>query len=77
MNQMFEEKIEEKIKELQDNGVSVFVLDTAHGHQKTMIQAISKLRGLVKEEIVIIAGNVCTAEATEDLIKVGANGVKV
>lgn len=77
MNQMFEQKIEEKIKELQDNGVSVFVLDTAHGHQKTMIQAISKLRGLVKEEIVIIAGNVCTAEATEDLIKAGANGVKV
>lgn len=77
MNQMFQDDIEEKIKTLQENGVSVFVLDTAHGYQQTMLDAIAKLRKLVGEKITIIAGNVCTNEATIALIKAGANGVKV
>jgi len=60
---------------LVEAGVDVLVLDSAHGHSKGILDTVK----LIKEklDIQIIAGNVATAEATEDLIKAGADAVKV
>jgi IMP dehydrogenase len=57
-------------------GVDVIVIDTAHGHQKKMLQAISAVRALNKK-IPIVAGNVVTASATQALIEAGADIIKV
>ena len=60
-----------------DCGVDVLVLDTAHGHQRRMIDAIAAVRGAVGPDVPLVAGNVCTAEGTRDLIAAGADVVKV
>ncbi len=57
-------------------GVDVLVLDSAHGHSANIMKTIK----LVKENfpgIQLIAGNIATAEAAEDLIAAGADAVKV
>ncbi|MFA7084895.1 MAG: IMP dehydrogenase [Arcobacteraceae bacterium] len=60
---------------LVEAGVDVLVLDSAHGHSKGILDTVK----LIKEtlNIEVIAGNVATAEATADLIKAGADAVKV
>ncbi|MBR5489933.1 MAG: IMP dehydrogenase, partial [Oscillospiraceae bacterium] len=66
----------ERAKELADAGVDAFVLDSAHGHSANIMRNV----GIVKNafpDIQLIAGNVATAEATEALIKAGADCVKV
>ncbi len=57
-------------------GVDCLFIDTAHGHSVKVIDSVSLLR---KEfpDIAIVAGNVVTADATVDLIKAGADGIKV
>jgi IMP dehydrogenase len=60
-----------------DLGVSAIVLDTAHGHQRRMIDAIRAVKSVVAGRCPIIAGNVCTAEGTRALIEAGADVVKV
>lgn len=79
VNQMFQEGMDKEIIELYHLGVETFVLDTAHWHQEKMIQAIKKIREIPElwDKIHILAGNVCTKEATKDLLEAGANGVKV
>ncbi|MDD4151714.1 MAG: IMP dehydrogenase, partial [Candidatus Gracilibacteria bacterium] len=67
----------EKARILINAGVNIFVLDTAHGYQKSMIEAIKLFRKTFGNEIVLIAGNVSTREGTKALIEAGANGVKV
>jgi IMP dehydrogenase len=62
---------------LLDIGVSAIVLDTAHGHQRRMIEAIRAVRSVVRGRVPIVAGNVCTAEGTDALIDAGADVVKV
>lgn len=57
-------------------GVDVVVLDSAHGHSKNVIRAVEAVRGAFPK-LQIIAGNIATAEATEALIKAGADAVKV
>jgi len=56
-------------------GVDVLVLDTAHGHQRRMIDAIGAVREVC--DVPLVAGNVCTAEGTRALIEAGADVVKV
>ncbi|MFO0554753.1 MAG: GuaB1 family IMP dehydrogenase-related protein [Polyangiaceae bacterium] len=58
-------------------GVSAIVLDTAHGHQRRMIEAVREVRKVVGRAVPIVAGNVCTAAGTADLIEAGADIVKV
>ncbi|WP_437799210.1 GuaB1 family IMP dehydrogenase-related protein [Sorangium sp. So ce693] len=58
-------------------GVSAIVLDTAHGHQRRMIEAIRAVRSAVGDAVPLVAGNVCTAEGTRALIEAGAGIVKV
>jgi len=57
-------------------GVDVVVLDSAHGHSRNIINALRELKAAFPA-LPVIAGNVASAEATEDLIKAGANAVKV
>jgi IMP dehydrogenase len=65
----------ERARELAEAGADVLVLDSAHGHSQGIIDTLQA----IKKEICVdvIAGNVATAEATEDLIKAGADAVKV
>lgn len=65
-----------RAKVLIDAGVDCLVLDTAHGHQKKMLEALAAVRA-VSPTILIVAGNVVTAEGTRDLIAAGADIVKV
>lgn len=66
----------ERIKALVNVNVDVVVIDTAHGHSKGVIETIKKIKREFPE-VQLIAGNVATAEATEELIKAGADAVKV
>ena len=65
-----------KAKALIDAGADVLVVDTAHGHQIKMIEALKLIRAL-SPKIPIVAGNVVTAEGTRDLIAAGADIIKV
>src|SRR4030043_937153 len=56
-------------------GVDVIVIDTAHGHTTSVITTLKALKK--KFDIDVIAGNIATAEAAADLIKAGADGIKV
>lgn len=66
----------ERVKALVQNGVDVVVIDTAHGHSKGVIEMLKKIK---KEfpKLEVIAGNVATGEGAKDLIKAGADAVKV
>ena len=68
--------VEKRAKTLIDWGVEVLVLDTAHGHQQKMIDAIKIVRKLSKK-VTIVAGNIATKEGTRDLINAGADVIKV
>ncbi len=61
---------------LVEAGVDCVFIDTAHGQSRTVIQTVEKIR-LRYPDLAIVAGNVVTAEATEVLIKSGADAVKV
>jgi IMP dehydrogenase len=66
---------QDRVSALIDAEVDVLVVDTAHGHSKNVIDMV---RWIKKHyDIDIIAGNIATAEAAEDLIKAGADAVKV
>ena len=66
----------ERVTALVKANVDVIVLDSAHGHSRGVINAVTRIKE-VYPELQVIAGNVATAEATEDLIKAGADCVKV
>lgn len=66
----------ERVEALVKAQVDVITLDTAHGHSKGVLDAVSQIKK-VYPNLQVIAGNVATAEATEDLIKAGADCVKV
>ena len=57
-------------------GADFLVLDSAHGHSSNIINCVTKLKS-VYPDAQLIAGNIATAEAAEDLIKAGADAIKV
>jgi IMP dehydrogenase len=65
----------ERIAALIAAEVDVIVVDTAHGHSQNVIDTIETIKS--KYDIDVIAGNIATAEAAEDLIAAGANALKV
>ena len=65
----------ERIEALIAAEVDVIVVDTAHGHSQNVIDTVKTIKS--KHNIDVIAGNIATAEAAEDLIAAGANAVKV
>jgi len=68
--------VEKKVKALLAAGADVLVVDTAHGHQKKMIEALKTIKAL-NPTIPIVAGNVVTAAGTKELIEAGADIIKV
>lgn len=69
-------EVEAKAKGLLDAGVDLLVLDTAHGHQDKMINALQAVR-VLDPPVPVAAGNVVTAEGVRDLVAAGADIVKV
>jgi IMP dehydrogenase len=67
---------EERVAALLKKGVDVIVIDTSHGHSKNVIEAVRDIKTNFSS-VQVIAGNVATEEAVEDLVKAGADGVKV
>ncbi len=61
---------------LLESGVDVLVLDTAHGHQERMLDALRQVRAL-RPPVPVVAGNVVSAEGVRDLVEAGADIVKV
>jgi len=68
--------LEERLQLLNDVGLDVVVIDTAHGHSKGVIHALQRIRRNWPD-LPVIAGNVVTPEGTEALIRAGANAIKV
>ena len=68
--------VKSKAEGLIKAGVDVLVVDTAHGHQEKMIEALKLIRTL-DPKIPIVAGNVVTAEGVRDLVAAGADIIKV
>ena len=67
-----------KAKALLDAGVDVLVVDTAHGHQEKMLDALRAVRSVLDgAPVPVVAGNVVTAEGVRDLAEAGADVVKV
>jgi IMP dehydrogenase len=65
-----------KARSLAEAGVDVLVIDTAHGHQVKMLDAIKAVASL-QLGVPLAAGNVVSADGTRDLLGAGANIVKV
>ncbi len=65
----------ERASELVRQGVDLLVIDTAHGHQINIAQALENVKKHVNCEV--LAGNVATAQATQFLIDSGADAVKI
>ncbi|MDD7483077.1 MAG: IMP dehydrogenase [Clostridia bacterium] len=66
----------ERVAELVKAQVDVVVLDSAHGHNSGIIEAVRRVKKAYPN-LQLIAGNVATAEATRALIEAGADCVKV
>ncbi|MCF7812124.1 IMP dehydrogenase [Candidatus Gracilibacteria bacterium] len=67
---------DERIQKLVDAGVDVLVVDTAHGDSLGVVQCVQHIKKHFPK-IDVIAGNIGTAEGAKNLIKAGADGVKV
>ncbi|MEX2621785.1 MAG: GuaB1 family IMP dehydrogenase-related protein [Egibacteraceae bacterium] len=65
-----------RAKALLKAGVDVLVVDTAHGHQERMLEALATVQGL-DPGVPVVAGNVVTAQGVRDLADAGADIVKV
>ena len=66
----------ERAKGLNEVGVDLFVIDSAHGHSKNVIETIKMIKNEFPD-IDIIGGNIATAEAAVELAKAGVDAVKV
>jgi IMP dehydrogenase len=66
----------DRIAALVKAGVDIVGIDSAHGHSKGVLDKISEIRRTYPD-LDIVGGNIVTAEAAEDLIKAGANVLKV
>ena len=66
----------ERAKALSEAGVDVFVIDSAHGHSKNVVDTIKMIKKELPD-IDVIGGNVATPEGALDLVKAGVDAVKV
>ncbi len=66
----------DRVEALVANHVDVLVLDSAHGHSQNILNCIKKVKNAFPH-VNLIAGNIATPEAAEDLISAGADAVKV
>ena len=66
----------ERVTELVGAGVDVVVVDTAHGHSQAVLDRVGWIKKTYPS-LQVIGGNIATGEAAKDLIKAGADAVKV
>ncbi len=66
----------ERIKFLEKAGVDIIVIDTAHGHSSNVIDTLRKSKKLYPK-LPVIVGNIATADAAKELIKEGADCLKI
>ena len=66
----------ERASALAAAGVDALVIDSAHGHSENILQTVKKVKTAFPS-VTVIAGNIATAEAAEDLIDAGVDAVKV
>ena len=67
---------DQRVTELVQAGVDVIVVDTAHGHSQSVLDRVSWVKKHFPD-VQVIGGNIATGEAALDLIKAGADAVKV
>lgn len=60
---------------LEKEGVDVLVVDTAHAHNENVLSSLKKMRKEISVDLV--AGNIATKEAAEDLVSIGVDGLRV
>lgn len=70
------EDAEERVPLLLKVGVDLVVVDTAHGHSGAVLETVRTLKDRYPD-LEVVAGNVATEDGAEDLIRAGADGVKV
>ena len=66
----------DRAKALQEAGVDVFVVDSAHGHSKNVLDIVKLIKKEFKD-IEVIGGNVATPEGALELVKAGVDSVKI
>ena len=69
-------EMEYRLKGLVKAEVDVVVVDTAHGHSERVLDAVETIKGLFPD-LQVVGGNVATADGAEDLIRAGADAIKV
>jgi len=65
----------ERIQALIEADVDIIVVDTAHGHSQNVIDTVKTIKK--QYDIDVVAGNIATAEAAQDLIAAGADAIKI
>ena len=65
----------QRAESLINQGVDVLVVDSAHGHSANVIETVRKIKE--QWDIDVVAGNIATAKAYEDLVEAGADAIKV
>jgi IMP dehydrogenase len=68
--------VEERLERLMKAGIDLIVVDTAHGHSQSVLDKVKDIK-FRYPDLDVVAGNVATPEATLDLIKAGADAIKV
>ncbi len=68
--------LKDRVTALYKAGVDVITLDSAHGHSKGIIDALKKVKKMFPV-LDVIAGNIVTAQAAQDLVDAGADAVKI
>ncbi|HEX2841865.1 IMP dehydrogenase [Hyphomicrobium sp.] len=66
----------ERTERLLEAGCDLIVVDTAHGHSRSVLDAVTRIKKL-SNSVQVVAGNVATADATRALIEAGADSIKV
>jgi len=66
----------ERAQDLVTSGVKIILIDVAHGHHKNVKDAIHKIKS-INSNVDVIAGNIATRKAAEDLCDWGADGLRV
>jgi IMP dehydrogenase len=67
---------EERVSLLKKAGADLVVVDTAHGHSQAVLDTVKMIKKQ-HPDLDLVAGNIATVEAAKDLLKIGADGVKV
>lgn len=67
----------ERVEAMVAAGLDVIVIDTAHGHSKSVLDTVRHVQKTYGDRLQIIAGNIATAKAAQALIEAGADAVKV